>query len=369
MINLKKKLIFILFIILLISISGCTGKKGSTKSVEEIRTGTEGIVINFLPNTPPDKIHIEQGADESLTTFQVVLEVRNKGAYPQPDDGVPSPIGRIFLSGYDTNILAFDKNVEELSGKPLDGKSTINQNGGLDFITFNGQILTGNLNVENYEPIIQATACYNYITIAGPSVCIDPNPYSTVKEKKVCEVKSILLQSQGAPVAVINIDEEAFATKTQFKITIKNIGGGEVIHDRALDKCAPTGEKLSRENIDKVYLIGAKVGTKSLNCGPFIGSQGAVVYGGSGDIRLLNNEGFVICELSSKDYSNTKSAYTTPLTVNLLYGYRTTIEKKIQIKREASGLSSDSVSSRPVQDSSSPSNQRIDEIVENYGRE
>lgn len=337
---LKKNLYFALFLILLISISGCSGKKTS-QSVEEMRVGTEGLVINFVPNNPPDKIHVEQGAEE-LSRFEAVLEVRNKGAYPQPDENIPAPIGKIFLSGYDTNILEFDKNppIEETSNKPLDGKSTINPNGGLDFITFKGKVLVGNLNVERYEPIIQATACYLYRTIAGPSVCIDPNPYSTVKERKVCEVKDITLASQGAPMAITKIEEEAFATKTQFKITIKNVGGGDVLHHRSIDKCSPTGEKIGREDVDKVYIIWAKIGAKSLTCGPFATNQGGVVKGVSGDIRLLNGEGFAICELPSQDYANTKSAYLTPIEIQLMYGYRTSIDKKIVIQREVSGLGS-----------------------------
>lgn len=340
MINLKKNIIFASFLITLVLISGCQGKS-TQESIENIRVGTEGIAVNFLPNAPPATIHVEQGADEKANTFEVVLEVRNKGAWPQPDDNLPAPLGRIFLSGYDTNILEFDKNppIEDLSNKPLDGKSTINPNGGLDFITLKGKVLAGNLNVEKYEPVLLATACYEYRTIAGPNVCIDPNPYSTVKEKKVCEVQGVALSNQGAPIAVTKIDEEAFATKTQFKITIKNVGGGEVIHDKALDKCAPTGEKLARENVDKVYLAGFKVGTKELNCGPFVSNEGGVVKGVSGDIRLLNGEGYVICELPSSDYAkDVKSAYLTPIKIELLYGYRITAERKVLIKKETGGL-------------------------------
>ena len=339
--KLKKRLIFALFVILLVLIAGCNiGKKDVKKSLEEIRTGTEGIVMNFLPNNPPDVIHAEQGDNEGSNSFDVVLEARNKGAYPQPEDSYTAPPGRIFLSGYDTNILKFDKDppIEELNGKALDGKSTINPNGGLDVISFKGKVLVGNLNVDKYEPTLLATACYDYSTVAGPSACIDPNPYSTLKEKKVCEIQDITLSNQGSPIAVTKIDEEAFATKTQFKITIKNVGKGDVIRYGALDKCTLVGDKLAREDVDKVYLAGAKIGTKSLTCGPFATNQGGIVRGISGDIRLLNGEGFVICELQSSDYASTKTAYSTPMRIELLYGYRNTVEKKIQIKKETSGL-------------------------------
>jgi len=87
-IKLKKRLVFILFIALLILISGCKGKKSTEKSLEEIRTGTEGIVMNFLPNAPPDKIYAEQ---TDKNEFEVVLELRNKGAFPQPAKNGISP--------------------------------------------------------------------------------------------------------------------------------------------------------------------------------------------------------------------------------------------------------------------------------------
>ena len=340
-----KRLVFALFLILLILTYGCKGKKSTEKSLEEIRTGTEGIALSFLPNAPPTTIHIEQGAPIEANAFDVVLEIRNKGAYPQPNEGTgglgPS-FGKVFLSGYDPTIITLeskDGKSGDLSKLALEGKSTINPNGGQDILGFNGKILAENLNVEKYEPTLLATACYYYFTIAGPSVCIDPNPYSTVKEKKVCEVQDTSLSSQGAPIAVTRIDEEAFATKTQFRITIKNAGNGDVLKaDAASNKCDPSGtQKITREDVDKVNLMWVKIADKALMCGPF---AEAPQKNTGGLIRLINGEGFVICELPSSEYSNKISAYTTPLLIQLSYGYRNSIEKKIQIKKEVSGFAS-----------------------------
>lgn len=338
MIKLKKRLVFVLFVAMLILISGCKGKKSTEKSLEEIRTGTEGITLNFLINAPPAKIHVEKGVSgESLNSFEVILELRNKGAYPQPGEGGKAPEGKVFLSGYDPVIVAFDKNsVEEFSGKALEGKSSINPNGGLDIVTFRGQVNVDNLNVEKYEPTLSATACYKYLTVAGPSVCIDPDPYSTI-QKKICEAQDITLSNQGAPIAVTKIDEEAFATKTQFKITIKNVGNGDALKHEATNKCGPSGDKILREDIDKIYLQEVKIGEKVLDCGPFASTGDGSVRGQKGDVRLINGEGFIICELPSSDYSQSKTAYTTPMTITLFYGYRNSIEKKMEIKMESSG--------------------------------
>lgn len=348
--NLKKRLVIVILIIALLLISSCslTGKKGTSTSKsskrEDIRTGTQGIVISFLPNAPPDKIVVEQGADSRLNSFEVILDIRNKGAYPQPEDGVPAPIAKVFLTGYDRNVIFFEKNppLEDLSSKPLDGKSTINPNGGQDLITFKGYVNIENLNVEKYEPTLQATTCFQYWTVAGPSVCIDPDPYSTVSGKKVCEAQDITLSSQGAPIAVTKIEEEAFASKTQFRITVKNVGAGDVFKDKALEKCGPEGEKIVREDIDKIYVRQVKIGNKELLCGPFIDRPNADVRERAGYIRLINGEGHIICELQSGDYSSTKSAYTTPINIMLLYGYRNVAEKKFLIKKESFGIGSSS---------------------------
>ena len=104
MVSLKKNMIFALFISLIL-ISGCTGKKSAEKSLEEIRAGTEGITMSFLLNSPPDKIHVDKEAtDGNSNSFEVALELRNKGAFPQPGEG-DSPTGRIYLSGYDPEII------------------------------------------------------------------------------------------------------------------------------------------------------------------------------------------------------------------------------------------------------------------------
>lgn len=327
----RKILIFVILILILIS--GCRGKKDVQKALEEIRTGTEGVVTIFLPNAPPDKIHV---AKEDKNEFEVVLELKNKGAYPQPDEGgSEAAFGKVYLSGYDQKIVSFTPNIRDMNRKTLEGKSTINPNGGLDLLSFTGKIDFNNLNVEKYEPTLLATACYRYFTVAGPSVCIDPNPYSTVKEKKVCEIKDITLSNQGAPIAITKIDEEAFATRIQFKITIKNVGGGDVIKSDAFEKCGPSGtEKVVREDVDKVYIQEVRISDNLLRCGPFAEGDVKGIYG---YVRLINGEGFVICELPKSAYEQSKTAFTTPLKIWLSYIYRNTAEKKIQIKKEVSG--------------------------------
>lgn len=340
----KKNIIVVLFSISIL-VFGCNiGGKSSTKSIEDIRVGTEGISLSFLANNPPAIIHVED-SPAADNKFKVVLQLNNKGAYPQTEEGT-APQGKLYLSGYDPKIISELKEKDtsgpwsDLAKKTLEGKSTINPGGGIDFVDFDGKVDINYLNVEKYEPTLLATACYKYNTVLGPQVCIDPDPYSTVNTKKVCTVSEISLSNQGAPIAVTSISEEALATKTQFRITIKNVGSGDVIKSSSIEKCDPFGtEKLSREDYDKVFLEEVKIGAKQLQCGPFSESSSE-----TGFVRLINKEGSIICKLEKSEYAGqagqANSAYTTPLRIKLSYAYKNTADRKILVKKEGGNLGS-----------------------------
>src|SRR3989338_4106408 len=117
--------VFALIILLLAAISACSGKKDATKSIEGIRTGTEGLSVSFLPNNPPAKVIVEEGIGYDKNNFDVVLDLRNKGAHPELG-GVESGMnGRVYLSGFDPGIVVFDSDpVISLHDKALEGKST-----------------------------------------------------------------------------------------------------------------------------------------------------------------------------------------------------------------------------------------------------
>ncbi|MBI4452573.1 hypothetical protein HY637_04030 [Candidatus Woesearchaeota archaeon] len=354
MASLKKSIMISLLIILLVAVVACPTKKKDTKTkTEELRSGAEGLKIRFLPNNPPATIIV--GKNIQNNKVDLVLEVVNKGVYPQPED-TKVINGKVYLSGYDKNIIDFQQPSYDLSkSQSLYGKTLINTEGGTETITFTGDVILESLKVDKYEPIFLATLCYEYHTIAGPSVCIDPDPYPQVKQKKVCEVKDITLTSQGAPIAVTKITEKALSDRTQFTITVKNVGLGDVLRTGAeqtsaqgqqqsgtsIEKCDPFGSnKLAREDIDKVHVDSITIGDQFLQCVPFSDKPGKA---DAGDIRLQNGEGTIICEFPKdystgvSSYSGGNTAYTTPLKVELSYGYKTTAEAKTLLKKEDTG--------------------------------
>ena len=340
-----------LLLILLISVAACPTKKNDAKKTktEELRTGTDGLKIRFLPNNPPPTVFVGGNLQNKV---DIAVEITNRGVYPQPEER-QTITGKLYLSGYDKNIIDLAQPSYDLSkSTALFGKTLINFEGGSDVATFNPQVKLESLKVDKYEPIFLATLCYEYQTIAGPSVCIDPDPYPTVKQKKVCEVKDITLTSQGAPIAVTKVEEKALSEKTQFMITVKNVGGGDTLRIRSdtqqtqgaaqqsgnsIDKCDPFGSsKITKEDIDKVYVKEISIGEQPLQCWPFAESN---AKSDKGHIRLQNGEGSIICELVKENnaYPGGSTAYTTPLKIELSYVYKTTAETKTLLKKEDTG--------------------------------
>ncbi len=349
MVSFKKIIMTMLVLVLIISVAACPTKKKDAKTkIEELRTGTEGMKIRFMPNNPPATVYV--GDSSNLQNkIDIAIELVNKGVYPQPEES-KAMNGKLYLSGYDKNIIDLAQPSYDLSkSTSLFGKTLINFEGGTEVVTFTPQVKLENLKVDKYEPIFLATLCYEYKTIAGPSVCIDPDPYPTIKQKKVCEVKDTTLTSQGAPIAVTKIEEKALSEKTQFMITVKNVGAGDVLRfidtpqaqgasaqqsGNPIDKCDPYGKnKLTKEDIDKVYVEGVTIGDQFLQCWPFAESNAKA---NQGHIRLQNGEGSIICELLKENnaYPGGTTAYTTPLKIELKYVYKTTAETKTLLKKE-----------------------------------
>jgi hypothetical protein len=316
--NKKNDVRFAILLLVLIFTYGCGKSSGSATSGETIK-GTDGIAINFLRGNPQDNYLI---SDED-EPFSVVVEMRNKGTFPHDDDVNTLSRGQVYISGFDKNIIDLDTNSIRINREFLMGVSSFNPDGGFDTAEFKGDIYE-DIITDKYEPTVLATLCYPYATKASPTVCIDPFPFDD-KQKKVCKIGSRSLGSQGAPIAITSIDQEASSNRIQFKINLKNVGKGDVISIGKLDNCNPTsGEKLKREDFDKVELAKASVGFTSLRCGPFYERN---------QIRLFDGEGFIICSIDKFDFEDTNSAYTTPLNLEFRYGYRSTISKPIKITK------------------------------------
>ncbi|MBI4451478.1 hypothetical protein HY642_05875 [Candidatus Woesearchaeota archaeon] len=294
---------------LLVLIASCA--KGTERTGTDWRTGTQGLVITFEPQQPPSQLYDDQ-------EFNAVVRVENKGAF-----GVGSAGDRVYLSGFAQNIITgIPTNGIQLP--KIGGKTQYSQGRGeTDFVTFKGALRHV---TDPYPPTILATACYGYETIATGTMCIDPDPYSVTSKQKVCTPGSAtgLGGGQGGPVAVTAIEQEPARGRTRIKITISNAGNGEVFKAGGgyLSKCSPFHpEGLGFDEKDFVQLVDVRVGpTDSIRatCKPT----------DQGSVRLIDGRTTVYC-----DYTNIRgsSAFTTPLSVTLRYGYRTAVFRTVNI--------------------------------------
>ncbi len=306
----RRKTIIAALAVLIILTSCVASQPKNTQTPEEFRTGNQGLRVTFVPNMPPTRIF---DTDE----FNAVLEIENLGAYSTK--GVAD---RIYLSGFDPSIITGIKT----TGEPipaLEGRGAYIPQGATDRINFKGvPTMLSAKNIDKYPIKLLATACYEYQTIASANICIDPNPYSTTITQKACTPQSISMGgSQGGPIAVTNVQVEASPGRTRLKIDIANNGGGEAFTPGidSLQRCGPYSSGLEFDEIDTIRLNSVSLPGYSIinSCKPLE----------QGNIRLINNRATVYCDINTQG----QSTYSTPLTVQLSYGYRSVIYKDIQL--------------------------------------
>ncbi len=308
MIN-KKNMLLLTVILVGLLITGCSGISGrgndAPVSAEFTATGTEGIVMGFIQDQPPQKVYTQ-----SPLTF--LVEIKNKGTYTALD-------ATFTLTGFDPNIITGIDTVQTLPEK-LEGKNQFNPEGGYTTLEFFTDSVSLGETMPNYKPTFMLTACYEYQTIATPLVCIDPNPLDTTSDK-ACRVQKVYSTgSQGAPVVVQSIESEARPSGMFFRIHVSNSGtGGETsgtVYDLAKLGSCPTGGLTYRDLNTMDYTVSLAGAT--LDCEPR-----------NNALRLVNNKGVIFCRYRDIPQS---SAYQTPIEVTLKYGYKNSISKVVEIE-------------------------------------
>ncbi len=292
---------FVFLIIILIGLSSCSSPENSS-SGQNWRTGSEGISIRFAPDSPPNEVL-------SSEDLNVIVEYANKGSYNIGKGDI-----MFYLTGYDPAIL-FGRPVEAKSNnKAMEGKSQFNKQGSQpDFVKWATGIDMSHIpNVDSFKQDIKVTSCYKYKTIATPEVCIDPNKISTQPSECSFSVRN-LGGSQGAPIAVTDVQVKTNGRKAYFEIHFQNKGRGKPYTGAGLGNCYNSIglDNIDTINLEKVYLSG----DFTASCHP------------SKKIRLANGRGFVICERPI----NEKSHFVGVMEIVVSYNYMDSITKSLTI--------------------------------------
>ncbi len=306
-----------IILILLLVAAGCGG---GTTEVPNIYTGTKGLTLDLIKNSPPDEV-LED------SNFLAGIRVSNQG---------PTDIyGGVLALGIEEDfveIMGWDQEAYDLDLFPIDYfRSTFQINGktmdnpipheGIVMINLKARELPEQSAV--HETLVTATACYSYKTILNQEICIDSDLFDTGNGVEVCQSKDISLSSQGGPVAITRIEptmnpsEDGTRIAPYFRITVKNSGSGAVVSSDSALSCSSSS--LYRDDVNEIK-IKANLFGKPLRCSPQ-------------EFKLDKNTGYTVtCELPSGVDSN-QDTYMSMLIVELDYGYTFTISKNVKIKR------------------------------------
>src|SRR3989338_1470227 len=275
--------------------------------LRQVQTGTQGVEISILPNYPPAQVYDQ---NELLA----IVEVKNRGNHDlEPQDCF------IQISGFDPNIILGGFNQPRSCAEnigTLEGKNVYNVEGSTNQLEFKSSTIALPPGVFEYKPTLNFVTCYNYETVANPSVCIDPLLFQVTAEQRTCTPHDVGMGGgQGAPVGVSLVGVDMVGRKAIFEINVKNFGSGRVLSPYSdIHSCGQAS--LEYTDLDKVGYDVQMTGGSLLDCKPR-----------DGLVRLTNNLGKIICQFDVPG----ASAFETPLTVKLNYNYIQSFQKGIQI--------------------------------------
>ncbi len=288
----KNILAFILLVSLIVLI-GCKGEPKTPKT----------IVMNFMADAPRPIIYY--AGENAQSVLNILLEVKNKGTF--------GAAGEIYLTGFDKSIISMTSYRQSFSSADLDPVTTYNPEGGYKIFKFEPNFINLPPGTREYSPIFQATACYRYQTNAMAQVCIDPKPYDASKKKPCTPTNVALSGGQGAPVAITNVEILPTTNKAMFKVTIQNVGGGEIITQNGYNLCTSPGYN----DFNQVDVSSITLGATTCTWKP------------SNPIMLSNGRAILYIECPNIQQD---TAFATNLNIVLDYYYRNIVQKKVQIK-------------------------------------
>lgn len=346
-----KKLILTIGILSLLVIAGCKGSDKNKNPITDvdIRKGTDGLIMEFLPNAPPANVFEDGG-------FPISLKLKNAGAFDITDNPETKEVVEkgIMVLGFEKAYVGIKQDENKQGGERqeffIKGKSVFNPLGDEEFISISAEAKKIGEQSETHPSAIFATACYPYQTILGASVCIDADVLGQNKGLKACNVKDLdFKDGQGAPVTVTKIEtrmlpQDNAKIKPHFIIHVKNSGNGQVIKkgkEKIMDKGteidgtkeviekACSSESLSYKDFN-ILKVKATLSGVVLDCDPKEGMQKTA------EVRLREKEDIIRCTYEDDEGKGIDAgldAYVAPLKVELDYGYTFTISKNIIIEK------------------------------------
>ncbi len=311
----KKIISTTIIISVLLILTSCSSFSNDKKIMDtKIYEGTEGIVVELMQNAPPAEVFENQD-------FQIVGKVINKGAADVGYGYMKITIEPDYMSLIDpTNGEA---RVE------LDGKTMYDPSEKLKVENFYLKSKSIESMSEKHDSQILISTCYDYKTRLSATICIDPDTYGLNSVQKVCEIGSQSFSSQGAPVAVIGLEQKTLVTlgklRPQFFITVTNAGGGQILTEGKSEE-ACSSKQLTRDDFNNIEIT--KIRMSDYTEDDFECHPKTLKFEQSAENKF-------VCTLNTTRSQLTveNNAFLTDFSVELSYGYMITQSKTVTIKR------------------------------------
>jgi len=314
----KKSALVVLVILLSTLLLACQPKPAqgerpldTAAALKRVQTGTQGVGTELRQGSLPNLIYDQN-------ELIALVEVHNRGASINGVNDLQAQQCFVQITGFDPNIITGAFNTPRSCSEgvgTLEGKNVYNTDGSSNIIEFASNVNLP-LGVTDYNPTLNFLTCYNFRTIANPSVCVDPLFYQITSEQKTCIPRDVPMGGgQGAPVGVSYVGVDMVGDRAIFEISVRNLGTGRVLSPFAnIQNCGQSS--LEYRDLDRVSYNVQMSGGGKINCKPQ-----------DGFVRLTNNEGKIVCTFSIPG----TSAFETPLLVDLDYSYVESMQRSVRI--------------------------------------
>lgn len=174
---------------------------------------------------------------------------------------------------------------------------------------------------DQFDVSYQVRNCYAYTTFVSPTVCIDPAPF--LDENKVCRsTQTVNLGSQGAPVAITQMEQINTGRSIEIRFNVQNMGGGTVWDVGSLDRCSPFyPDSRTLANFRNIVYVG------------FVTVDNVPIRCTSRIIRLNQGRGQFTCSYDLSNAQQLNTGYEASLRMELWYGYEQTITRNLRVRR------------------------------------
>lgn len=320
--------------------------------------GTQGLVINFLPNSPPEKVVYGE-------RFPIQIEIENVGeaTIPQHEDPAKSniivDITGIYAADFNSDDGRLDTKYIDLGPEGLEPIRQTPQGdrlpGGVEILEYEiegyQRRLSGNLEVN-----IRADICYAYQTVASVKYCSLSNTQSA--RDSICQIDgNKQVANSAGPVQLASVSQAvAGRDDTTFTLTFRHLGNGDLSkiteeqnspgypgsygpqmkQDVRTSECNPA-DRISNENVVYVEIYpqaGSTTDRETVNfenfrCTGFAQKRqiGTDTFYNIGWVRLTNGQAKITCNLNDMQTDAIRE-----MRVFMVYDYKESKEKTMLIQ-------------------------------------